>query len=292
MTRALSVAALCLLVLASVPAGAQPPSPPPPADPHAGHQGTDAQAGTPPTASEPAPLPPFIPPVTEADRAAAFPDVPGHAVHDDVVNWFVLVDQLEWQSGSGERGVDWDSVGWVGKDRDRLWIRTEGTRLGHDHQYDTHVHALYGRAVARWWDVVAGVRQDLHPEAARTWLAVGVQGLAPQWFDVEATAYVGPGGRLEARLQTEYDLRITNRVLLQPVAEVDVRSQDDPGQDVGAGLGGTEVGLRLRYLIRREVAPYVGVVWHRTFFGTADQARQRGEPVSGTRLVVGLRLWM
>lgn len=258
---------------------------PQPSDPHAGHQ----------TAPAPAPsgvvLPPFIPPVTEADRAAAFPDVPGHAVHDDVVNWFVLADQLEWQGSSTERGISWDSVGWVGKDRDRFWFRAEGTRLGDSDVYDTHVHALYGRAIARWWDVVAGVRQDIHPGASRSWLAVGVQGLAPQWFEVEATAYVGTNGHLELRVQTEYDLRLTNRLLLQPVAELDLRSAADPAQEVGAGLGGTDVGLRLRYLIRRELAPYVGVVWHRTYFGTADIARLRGEPISGARLVVGLRLW-
>ena len=134
-----------------------------------------------------------LPPITEQDRQAAFPDVGHHAEHDDDVHYRVLFDRLEWHSAEGGGVANWDSTSWVGRDRDRLWIRSEGqTRSNAVH--DADVHALYGRAFARWWDVVVGVRQNVAPGAGQTWAAIGVQGLAPLWFEVAATAYVGAGG--------------------------------------------------------------------------------------------------
>jgi copper resistance protein B len=229
--------------------------------------------------------------VTDADRAAAFPEVEGHAVHDDAVNYFVLVDQLEWQAGRGAPGFGWDSRGWVGRDRDRFWFRTEGERDA-DRFGDAQAHLLYGRAIAPWWDLVAGVRQDARPGPARTWAAVGLQGLAPYWFEVEATAYIGSSGRTHFRFETEYDLLLTNRLVLQPLAEVEIFGRSDPERGIGAGLSTLDVGLRLRYEIRRELAPYVGVLWHRRFFGTAEAARAAGERPGRVRLTLGLRFWL
>lgn len=248
------------------------------ADPHAGHD------------MAPPALPSFIPPLTDADRAAAFPDVEGHTVHDDEVNFLALADELEWQGGQGAAGFVWKGRGWVGKDRDRLWFRTEGESESGGLE-SAEVHLLYGRAISPWWDVVAGVRQDLRPGDPQTWAAFGVQGLAPYWFEVEATAYVGGSGRTRFTFETEYELLLTNRLILQPLVELDVHGKDDRERGVGAGLSEIETGLRLRYEIRREVAPYVGVTWHRKTFGTADLARGAGERVSGARVAVGLRLW-
>jgi copper resistance protein B len=234
------------------------------------------------------PLPLFIPPITDEDRAAAFPDVQGHTVHDTAVHSFVLFDQLEWQRG---HGMDVNVKGWVGGDLNRFWFRTEGEGGG-DGVEHAEVHALYGRAIARWWDVVAGIRQDVRPGPAQTWAAIGIQGLAPYWFEVEATAYVSTAGRTHLRLETEYEFLLTNRLILQPVVEVDLYGTSDPERRLGAGLSSAEAGLRLRYEIRREFAPYIGVVWNRTFFGTADYARAAGDRTSGARLALGLRLWM
>ena len=287
MTRLLACA-LCLTTL-TAPAAAQAPAPapphqhpaPPPAPP------ADADRSTPPPAAV-AP-PPSVPPLTDADRLAAFPDVMGHSVHDSAVNYFVLFDQLEWQGGRSG-GIDWDNRGWVGKDRHRLWFRTEGEsddgRLA-----KAHGSVLYGRAVSRWWDVVVGVHQDLRPGAARTWAAVGVQGLAPYFFEVQATAYLGAAGRTHLRIETESELLLTNRLILQPLVELDIDGKADPARRLGAGLTSVETGLRVRYEFRREVAPYLGVSWQRKFFGTADQARAAGEAVGRAQLVVGLRLW-
>ena len=230
------------------------------------------------------------PPVTDADRAAAFPDVGGHPAHGTAVNHFVLFDQLEWQSLDGGDSGAWDTKGWVGGDRDRFWFRTEGDVR--DARFAaTQTHVLFGRAIARWWDVVAGVRQDVRPGPAQTWAAVGIQGIAPYWFDVQATAYVGASGRTHFRVETEYDLLLTNRFVIQPLLETEIYGKDDPEHGFGAGLATVDLGVRLRYEIRREFAPYVGLVWSRKFFGTADLAEGAGETPAGTRLAVGLRTW-
>jgi len=255
-------------------------------------QPPEAPAGQDHSHHHPAPLQPtYVPPPSDADRAAAFPDVEGHSVHDNAVNYLVLFDQLEWQSGQSADGANWDARGWVGTDRDRFWFRTEGT--GADGRLaEAEAHLLYGRAIARWWEVVAGVRQDVRPGSPQTWAAIGLQGLAPYWFEVEATAYLGASGRTELRLETEYELRLTNRLILQPLVEINIFGKPDPERGIGAGLSSADLGLRLRYEIRREIAPYVGVVWNEKFFGTADYARAAGDPVGGARLALGLRLWL
>ena len=245
-------------------------------DEHAGHEVT--QPRTP------------ISPITDADRVAAFPDVEGHAVHDNAVYAFVLFDQLEWQAVETGGGVSWDTKGWVGRDRDRLWFRaegeTEGGRLG-----AAEAHLFYGRAFARWWDVLIGVRQDVRPGPARTWVAFGLQGLAPYWFEVEATGYVSEGGQTAARLEVEYELLVTNRLVLQPLVEANLYGKTSEERGIGAGLSSIEAGLRMRYEFRREFAPYVGVTWNNTFSETKDLAGAVGDTSAGLRFVVGLRLW-
>jgi copper resistance protein B len=229
-------------------------------------------------------------PITDADRAAAFPDVGDHAAHRGSMHVLVLFDELEWRRGGGEDGAAWDGGGWVGRDRDRIWLRTTGVSDG-DGLDRAEVQVLYGRAFSRWWDVVAGVRQDAGDEPPQTWAAVGLQGLAPYWFDVRATAFVGSSGQTHVRFETEYELLITNRLILRPLVEVDIHGKSDPERGIGAGLSSAEAGLRLRYELRRELAPYVGVVWTRRFFGTADYAQAGGRQARDARLALGLRLW-
>ncbi len=237
-----------------------------------------------------APLPAFIPSLSDADRKAAFPDVHGHTVHDRAVNYFVLLDQLEWQSGSGADALGWDTRGWIGQDRNRFWFRSEGDRAG-GRTEQAQTNLFYGLAISRWWDLMAGVRLDTLPGTPRSALAVGIQGLAPYWFEVEASAYVEPSGRTHVRVETGYEQLITNRLVLHPLVEFEVYGRADRERQIGTGLSTGELGLRLRYEFRREFAPYVGVVWTRKFFGTADQARAAGNDVAGTRLAVGLRTW-
>jgi copper resistance protein B len=260
------------------PAQSQPQPTPPDTVDHSQHQKP---------ASE---LPAFIPPITEEGRKAAFPDVEGHPAHDRALHSFVLFDQLEWQSVAGGTGINIDSKGWVGRDRDRLWFRAEGD--GEDGDVgEAQAHLLYGRQFSRWWDLVAGVRQDFRPGPSRTWAAVGVQGLAPYWFEVELTAYLGSEGRTHFRGEVEYELLLTNRLVLQPLFEVELFGKSDPEREIGAGLSTTEAGFRLRYEFRREFAPYLGVTWNNKFGKTADFAEAAGEDTGGARVVAGLRLW-
>ena len=231
-----------------------------------------------------------IPPITEVDRVAAFPDVEPHALGDKAVHTFILLDQLEWQGDQSEGGLNWDAKGWVGGDRNRLWFRTEGQaddgRLG-----DAEAHLFYGRAFARWWDVVVGVRQDVRPGPAQTWAAFGVQGLAPYWFEIEATGYLSDGGQTAARLEAEYELLLTNRLVLRPLVELNLYGKNNLERGIGSGLSSTDVGIRMRYEFRRELAPYVGVTWNHTFGQTRELAEASGDTVAGLRFVAGIRLW-
>ena len=291
MVMLLYALAVALLLMATPVAAAQ--------DPHAGHQA--------PAAQQPAPAKPVeedhsahahqgdqpkepIPPITDADRAAAFPEgLDGHATHDRRITTFVLFDQLEWQGGE-RGGLSIDTKAWVGGDLHRLWLRAEG-ESSDGRPENAQLHALYGRSISRWWDLVAGVREDFRPGPSQAWLAVGIQGLAPQWFEVEATAYFGRTGRTHARFEIEYELLLTNRLILQPLVEAELYGKSDPQRGIGAGLSSIDAGLRLRYEFRREFAPYVGVVWHRAMFGSADYARADGDAVGRARFAVGMRTW-
>jgi copper resistance protein B len=235
-----------------------------------------------------------LPPVTPEQRAAAFPDVSGtnlhaHMEHDPVTAMW-LAEQFEWQGGSGDDSLQWDATAWAGYSMDRLWLRTEGERpSGSSGAAQTEL--LYGRAVAPWWDAVAGVRHDVGPGPARTYAAIGVQGLAPQWFHVEATAYYGERGQAGLRLQADYDWLFTNRLILTSRTEAQAWSDDDERTGVGSGLSEASLGLRLRYEIRPELAPYAGVEWTGRFGDTADFARATGDDRRETRVVAGLRFW-
>ena len=230
-----------------------------------------------------------IPALTDAERAAVYNAPGGHQVHDSGVNSMLLVNQLEWQGGDGN-AQSWDIKGWVGGDIDRLWLRSEGERsAGRTESAETQ--ALWGHAISPWWDLVGGVRQDFKPGASQTWAAFGLQGMALYNFEAEATLFVGESGHTAARLEGDYDILLTNRLILQPTAELNFYAQNDPQRGIGSGLSESELGLRLRYEIRREFAPYVGVSWNRAYGQTAQYARDEGEDVNQLHWVVGVRLW-
>jgi copper resistance protein B len=231
-----------------------------------------------------------IPALTDADRAAVYASPTGHNVHDTALNYYFLADKLEWQDADDGSTLAWDLSGWIGGDIDRLWLRSEGERTNGKTE-DAEIQALWGHAISPWWDVVTGVRQDFKPGDPQTWAAFGVQGMALYNFEAEATAFIGEGGQTAARLEGDYDILLTNRLILQPTAELNVYGKNDPQRGIGSGLSNTEAGLRLRYEIRREIAPYIGVTWNRTYGKTADYANDEGEDRSEARLVLGVRLW-
>lgn len=250
------------------------------------------------TAATPEAASPYRPPaVTDADRAAAFPDLTGHDMRahmdKDPFVWMVLAERLEWQQAERDHALAWDAKAWFGHDANRLWLRSEGRGEPPSHGRIEHadIEALWGRPLSPWWDVLVGLRHDLEPGPSQTWVAVGVQGLAPYKFEVEATAYLGEGGHSAVQLEAEYDLLLTNRLILQPRVEAILRGRDDETRGFGAGLSEIDAGLRLRYEIRREFAPYIGIEWGRSFGATADFARAREEDVEDTRFLAGVRFW-
>ncbi|MCD7098429.1 copper resistance protein B [Stenotrophomonas sp. MMGLT7] len=248
---------------------------------------------TPGPAAPPAPSEPRepIPALTDADRAAAFPVLnSAHMSHGSSINSLVLLDRLEtWDADPGS-GQAWEASAWIGGDIDRLWLRSEGEReRGRTGAADLEV--LYGRSVSAWWDVVAGVRHDFRPGDSRGWAAFGVQGLAPYKFEVSATAYLGESGQAAARVEVEYELLLTNRLILQPRLEASASARDEPRYGNGSGLNSAEAGLRLRYEFSRRFAPYLGVVHERRYGRTADYRRAEGEDPRDTRLVAGVRIW-
>jgi copper resistance protein B len=230
-----------------------------------------------------------VPALTDADRAAARMPTAGHEVHDNDIHGYLLLDRLEYSNGE-RNGLAWNARGWLGTDLGRLWLRTEGARTG-GRVGSADTELLYGHSFSTWWDVVGGLRQDFRPGDGLTWAAFGVQGLAPQRFEVTATAYLGEHSRTAARLESEYQLLFTNRLILQPLLDLWLHGKDDAARGTGSGLSTAEIGLRLRYEFTRRCAPYVGVSFERAFGDTASIRRAAGDPVTDTRFVAGLRAW-
>ncbi|UVL21125.1 copper resistance protein B [Pseudomonas sp. B21-023] len=230
-----------------------------------------------------------LPVVTDADRRAAFPLLPGHQVHDRATNWAVIVDQLEYQNFENRGALNWNATAWVGGDIDRLWLRSEGEReQGKTHKAE--LQALWGHAISPWWELVGGVRQDFKPASGQSWAAFGIQGTPLYGLELEATAYAGERQQTALRLEAGYAMLLTNRWILEPTVEANFFGRNDGGREQGAGLAESEVGLRLRYEITRAFAPYVGVSFNRLHGNRADQARENDEDIGQTRLVAGVRL--
>jgi copper resistance protein B len=216
--------------------------------------------------------------------------MPGMDMSDHQPLGMLKIDQLELFDGRYATGQAWEVEGWYGNDSDKLWLRSEGD-ADHGRIEEGQVEALWSHAVAAFWDTQLGVRQDVGNGPHRTWAAFGIQGLAPYWFELEATGYLGPSGRTAARFRAEYELLFTQRLILQPEFELNLYSSDDPATHVGSGLSDTRLGLRLRYEINRQFAPYLGIVWISRHGATADYARQDGQPSTDRQLVAGVRIW-
>lgn len=202
----------------------------------------------------------------------------------------LLVDRLEAVRSDGNTATAYDLQAWYGRTYDRAVLKAEGDYDNGEFE-EASTELLWSHAVATFWDTQLGVRYDSGEGPNRTWLAFGVQGLAPYWFEIDATGYVGEEGRTAVNLEAEYELLLTQKWILQPRIEADFYGKDDAERGIGSGLAEASAGIRLRYEIRREFAPYVGVDWVGKFGGTKDLARAGGEDPSETRLVAGLRFW-
>ena len=209
---------------------------------------------------------------------------------DDPLLLTVILDQMETRDATGDNTFSWDGEGWLGKDLNKFWFKTEGERTAGNTD-DAELQFLYSKAIDRYWDFQLGVRYDFEPSPSRSWAVIGVKGLAPYFFDIDAALFIGESGRTAFRFEAEYELLLTQRLILTPDIEINLYGKNDAITGIGSGLSDIEAGLRLRYEIRREFAPYIGVNWSRLFGNTADFARIAGESTSEAQLVIGLRAW-
>lgn len=216
--------------------------------------------------------------------------MPGLHMLDDAARGVLLIDRMEYFDGRNGNGVALDAQGWYGTDANKLWFKAEG-ETGAGRLQDLRTEVLWARPIGIYWDTQFGVRHDFGVGPGRTWAAFGVEGLAPYFFNVAATFYVGQAGRTALRFESEDELLLTQRLILQPRFEVNLYGRDDRARGIGSGLSDATAGVRLRYEFTRKFAPYVGVEFDRKFGRTADFARAAGEPAFDPRLVAGLHFW-
>jgi copper resistance protein B len=211
----------------------------------------------------------------------------------------VIIDQLEWRNADAGSAAAWDAEAWYGGDYNKLWLKTEGQSFDatgpqtgrRGSSLEASADLLWDRIISRWWNLQAGLRQDFGDGPGRTWGAFGIEGLAPFGVDAQATLYLGEEGRSALRVKAEYDLYLTQRLVVQPKIEANAYGRADPQRNVGTGLSNADLGLRLRYEFRREFAPYIGLDWSRAVGSTAGLIRDRGRDPDDLQVVAGLKIW-
>ena len=225
--------------------------------------------------------------VTSALPGLMMPDMDNH-------QWFahVLFDQLEDRTNGMDHKFRWDGEGWIGTDMNKLWIKSEGA-VSNGSMSDGDQEFLYDRPIPhmRYFDAQVGVREDLDSGPSRTWAAVGIEGLAPYFFEFAPTLYIGKGGDVAGRINASYQLLFTQRLIAEPEVEMNFYSQNDPARNIGSGLSEIDTGIRLRYEFSRKFAPYVGFAYNGAYGDTATYAQQHGESTSNPNFVFGIRAW-
>lgn len=209
---------------------------------------------------------------------------------DDPLLTKTMINQLEVRNADDSNPWVLDGQSWIGKDLQKLWFKIDAERTDGETE-DAEVQALYSQAVAPYWDIQLGVRKDIKPSPSRTWAVLGIQGLAPYFFEIDTALFIGESGRTALRLNAEYEMLFTQRLILSPELEVNFYGQNDADLGIGSGLSDVEAGLRLRYEIRREFAPYIGVNWTKSYGNTADFARIDGKDTDELEWTIGLRAW-
>ncbi|MCB0324761.1 MAG: copper resistance protein B [Bdellovibrionales bacterium] len=204
---------------------------------------------------------------------------------------FLEADRLEYQSNDGESLAVWDAQGYYGTDFNKLWLKSEGDYQAEPGKLEeAELQLLYGRSVSPYFDLQLGMRHDFEPRPVTTYGVLGAQGLAPLWFEIDTAAFLSEKGDVTVRVESEYDLLLTQRLILQPRLELEAAAQDVEALGLGSGLTAAELGVRLRYEVDRHFAPYLGVVWQDLFAGTADRAGPgEGSPIISC--VAGVRAW-
>ena len=209
---------------------------------------------------------------------------------DDPLLTMLKIDQFEITDIGGNNDLAWEGQGWVGRDLNKLWLKTEGERIDGDTE-EAEVQLLYSKAIAPYWDAQIGWRHDIKPRPNRDWLVLGVQGLAPYFFETDIVLFIGEKGIVGLRTEFEYELMLTQKWILTPELEASFFSKNDQDVGLGRGLSDVSLGLRLRYEIKREFAPYIGIEWDKRFGDSADFSGEEGDHTSDIKWVAGVRFW-
>jgi len=202
----------------------------------------------------------------------------------------LTINRLEQQFYQGDVTTQYDLKAWYGKDFSRLMLKAEG-EVNDSRLEEARTELLWSSAMTSFWDVQIGLRQDSGDGANRTWLAAGFSGLAPYWFEVDVTAYLSGSGRAAFRFETDYELLLTQKWILQPRVEASYFIKEDPKSGIGDNLSSLKAGVRLRYEIVPEFAPYIGVEWQNLYGQTKSFAREEAEAANKTSFVAGLKFW-
>lgn len=220
----------------------------------------------------------------QTSEAAPF----GSPIADETVWLHAVLDQFEGRLGAND-ALRWEGEAWTGTDADRLWLKSEG-EFEKSKVFGGQQEALYDTPLSAWFDLQAGLRYDLDSQPGRAWAAVGIEGLSQYFFHISATAYASDTGHYAAKFFGTYDLLLTQRLILQPEAEINIYSRSDPARLVSSGVSELDTGLRLRYEITRKFAPYIGVAYERRF-AARSRLVAAGETPAQLRFAVGLRSW-
>jgi copper resistance protein B len=213
------------------------------------------------------------------------------ADEEEPLFYFFQVEEFEYRANDNQDTFNWDAQGWIGGDFNKLWLKTEGEQPIEGRLEEAEIQALYSRKISDFFDAQVGIRYDFAPDPERTFAVVGIEGLAPYFFEIDAAAFVSNKGEISGRFKAEYDILLTQKLVLQPKFEMNVAVQEVEERGIGSGVNDVELGLRLRYEIVREFAPYVGVDWTRDLGQTADFSRAEGEDVNTLSFVAGVRFW-
>lgn len=210
-------------------------------------------------------------------------------MEDDPLLFMAVIDKLEVHD-TAKPSLNWDAEAWVGRDLHKLWVKAEGEYTT-DHIEAVEAQVLYNRAATPFWDFQIGLRLDSHNGLERDWMVIGLQGMSPYLFEIDTALFISEDGRAALRFETEYEIALTQRLTLSPEVELNFYGKDDRLRGIRAGLADVEAGLRLRYEIRPELAPYVGVNWEKLTGDTAALARFRGQPTEDSRFLIGIKAW-
>ncbi|SFV58129.1 Copper resistance protein B [hydrothermal vent metagenome] len=211
-------------------------------------------------------------------------------VEDDPILAKVMGEVEAYNLDNGDRVNTWDVESWIGKDLHKVWLKIESKEVDGVVE-DQEFQLLYSKAIAPFWDIQFGVRKDIEPRPQKEWGVVALKGLTPYLFETDASLFLGKNGQAAIRLKTEYEYMFSQKLILSPDIEMNIYNKDDTETDIGKGLSDISMGIRLRYELHREFAPYLGIIWNKKYGNTADMADVDGEITEDFQTVIGLRFW-